>query len=217
MTLVDQRAAMDLFGDPPRRPGLDQYFTPTWLAERIAGELGPWLGRRVLEPSAGQGALALPIARAGAAKVLAVELDPGHAEVLRARAWNEGLTNLEVVVGDFLSSSFTPDDTLDRFDVVVTNPPYGNELDSRFVARALWSAPRVVAVVRSAFLHTAVRYRRVWTHARIEQHVVLVDRPDFGGDESAKYDYAVLALERLRSPRRTDECDFPRVRFWRRS
>lgn len=64
-----------------------------------AAELSP--DDLVIEPGAGFGTLTLALA-ARAGRVIAVELDPRLVEVLRANLAGSGLTNVEVLQGDFL-------------------------------------------------------------------------------------------------------------------
>ena len=98
------------------------FFTPedpaaemvAWAAEY----LGDPAGKRMLEPSAGEGALAEP-ARAAGAKVLTVENHGPSAQILRDKGF-------EVVERDFLSLSLAD---VGLFDVVVANPPFTKDQD----------------------------------------------------------------------------------------
>lgn len=83
-------------------------------------------GMRVLEPSAGRGAIALAAARAGAA-VDCVELQDQHAEAI-ADAHHRDVT---VLVADFLATSPQP-----VYDRVVMNPPFARQADIAHVEHA---------------------------------------------------------------------------------
>ena len=95
-TLEDTRAAWDRIA-----PGYDEFVTPThmWLASEGLRRAGLRPGMRFLDVAAGSGALSIPAARLGA-RVLSVDLSPTMVERLRARARDEGLSNLEVRVMD---------------------------------------------------------------------------------------------------------------------
>ena len=97
------------------------YTSETWNEERS----GPYERRRVLEPSAGRGRIALPAARAGH-DVVCVELQPDLAADL-ARA------GLRTVQGDFMEA--TPA-VLGLFDRVVMNPPFDRGRDCDHVRHA---------------------------------------------------------------------------------
>lgn len=103
-------------------------------------------GDRVLEPSAGEGALVAAIERRGAS-VFAVEYDARRAALLRSR-----FPGAIVEAGDFMA--LTPEATGGTFDAVVMNPPFALEgqpqADIDHVMHATrFAAPgaRVVAVM----------------------------------------------------------------------
>lgn len=96
---------------------------------------------RILEPSAGRGALARPMAQMGHL-VTCVEIQGQHAEELRQGGHYE-----KVVCGDFLDQSPA---VLGQFDLVVMNPPFDRGLDVDHVNHALrFLAPggRLVSVM----------------------------------------------------------------------
>lgn len=97
-------------------------------------------GMRVLEPSAGRGAIALAAARAGAV-VDCVEIQPDHANALVANRER----NITVITGDFLTTDPQP-----AYDRVVMNPPFAKDADLIHVKHA-WEAlkpgGRLVAVM----------------------------------------------------------------------
>jgi ubiquinone/menaquinone biosynthesis C-methylase UbiE len=82
--------------------GYDEFVTPAsnWvLAEDALRRTGLRPGMRLLDVASGSGALSIPAARAGA-DVLAVDISPAMIEHLKARARQEGLSNLEARVMD---------------------------------------------------------------------------------------------------------------------
>jgi len=166
-----------------------QWFSPPELAQRVVewafeGRAMERLGARVLEPSAGNGALVRPLVAAGA-DVYAVEIDMRYADELRALecvAW-VGDDFLEYQLGEW-----------PEFDLCVMNPPYENGLDVAFILHALKFAPRVVGIFRSQILHGKARKRELWTKVRPTRIAFLTERPDFGGDHGAMTDFVVLEL-----------------------
>jgi ubiquinone/menaquinone biosynthesis C-methylase UbiE len=109
------------------------------LANRVAGtrETLEWIGarpgERVLEVGPGPGRLLLPTARRVLPGGVAVGLDlqPGMARRLAARAAREGVANLAVAVGDAAALPFAPA----RFDAVYLSTVLG-EIHDRAAALA---------------------------------------------------------------------------------
>lgn len=116
-------------------PGVFRPISDTWLLARCARRLAP--GARALDLCTGSGAVAIDLARHGAARTTAV--DVSRRAVLTARL-NARLNRarVEVVRGDLLDAVAGR-----RFDLVVSNPPYVPALDGgvpdRGPARA-WDA-----------------------------------------------------------------------------
>ncbi|MFA7295687.1 MAG: hypothetical protein WC211_00705 [Dehalococcoidia bacterium] len=185
-------------GDTDRAKRLSQYFTPPRLAARIAEWAGV-RGLRVLEPSAGGGALRRACIDAGAEDVDCVEIDPRYIDSLRDERL--GL----VLSGSFLD--LRPSDWPDYvtgWDVGVLNPPYEKGLDGAFLAHVLLFAPRAVALVRLAALAGKDRGADLWEHVEITRLVILSTRPEFEGELAAggaKSDFVVVEYQR-RDPSR---------------
>lgn len=123
--------------------------TPEDIARRMVAIASPELGERVLEPSAGTGALlrclpgVLPFAgmKQSACDVVAVEVNRALAETLR----NEGLAQ-RVVCGDFLQCTV---EDLGRFDTIIMNPPFERGADVEHIVHAqqfLAPGGRLVAI-----------------------------------------------------------------------
>jgi len=176
-------------GDVERARRLSQYFTPARLANRIAA----WAdlrGRRVLEPSAGGGALRRAALEAGAFRVDCVELDPRFVESLELEELGR------VYAGSFLD--LRPIDLMPA-DVVLLNPPYEDGLDGLFLAHALEFAPRAVALVRLAALAGKDRGAALWANVQITRIAILSSRPEFEGELAAggaKSDFVVVEYQR---------------------
>lgn len=136
-----------------------QFFpTPSAAVPHILDAAGPLKGLRVLEPSAGTGALALAAKDFGA-DVLAIELDWQRAMHLKQ-------CGLEVWRADFLACNFKPEQ---RFARVLMNPPFNPCLDVQHVLHAwdcaLAEGGRLVAVITPRFQRSpsfqAARLRRL--------------------------------------------------------
>lgn len=117
------------------------YFpTPALVVKKVIDLASIEPGMRVLEPSAGRGALALAAVRAGAV-VDCVEIQPDHANALVA----ERERNITVITADFLTTDPQP-----VYDRVVMNPPFAREADLIHVKHAwetLKPGGRLVAVM----------------------------------------------------------------------
>ncbi|MBR8193784.1 SAM-dependent methyltransferase [Burkholderia vietnamiensis] len=104
-----------------------QFFRSTApVARRVCEAVNPTIGMRILEPSAGDGALADVLSAAGA-EVTCVELWDRNAQLLRRK----GYTVLEQ---DFLDLD---PDTVGRFPAIVANPPFTKNQDIAHVSHML--------------------------------------------------------------------------------
>ncbi len=101
---------------------------------------------QVLEPSAGQGALAVPLLQAGAI-LTAYELDADNFAKLTSNLANEANHGFTLHHGDFLKAAPLP-----LFDRVVMNPPFTRRQDIHHVRHAfrfLRVGGRLAAVMTS--------------------------------------------------------------------
>lgn len=117
--------------------------TPKALADRMAEAAGLEDGMRVLEPSAGTGALLRAALRAcdGALEMTAVEINTDLAMQLSA----EGLASTVEAGRDFLQCN----GDLGKFDRVIMNPPFSGAADIRHILHArqfLKPGGRIVAL-----------------------------------------------------------------------
>jgi predicted RNA methylase len=200
-----------LFGDEHLpKAGQSQWYTPADLAKRI----GSWSGfskvDRLLEPSAGRGALIAPLPFCD---WTAVELDSDNVMVLCGMQVKGLIT--EVVNSDFLTCTRS---RLGSFDGVIMNPPYEGNMDRDFVMHALDFAPRVIALLRSAYRHGEDRWKKVWRWVDPVRQVDLVGRPTFGkglkGD-SPMSDFAVWELRRRKTARKFGEPVTITTEWWK--
>jgi HemK-related putative methylase len=110
------------------------FLTSEFFAEFILSlELS---GKRVADVGTGSGILALAAAKAGAAKVVATDINPNAVATTVENARANSLDDrVQAVSGDLLAP--IPQDT--RFDVILTNPPFF-EGHARDVADRAWYA-----------------------------------------------------------------------------
>lgn len=190
-----------------RDTSLSQWFTPPALAAKVvewalAGSITVpghgAKGMRVLEPSAGNGALVLPLVAAGA-EVTAVEIDDRYLGDLRAL---HGLHT--VIVADFLQT----EPPSRGFDLCVMNPPYEDGQDVAFILHALKFAPRVVGIFTDRILFGVERKEGLWSQVR-PTRIAFQSRRPFKG---AQTDYVVAELiERIWDDPKPDAC---KLEWW---
>jgi predicted RNA methylase len=105
------------------------FYTPQAVADEVAA-LADVGGHLVLEPSAGDGALAKACLRAGAAGVYCVEMEATCLPALKA------IDHATVEIGDFLKMHVL------RVERIVMNPPFSKGQDLKHVAQAKkWLVP----------------------------------------------------------------------------
>lgn len=105
----------------------DFFATPAALADRVVALADIRPGDRVLEPSAGRGAIALAVRRAcPEARVICIEPLPDNRAVLEAEGF-------ELIGSDFLLEG----DVVGAFDAIVMNPPFSKRADLVHVEHAL--------------------------------------------------------------------------------
>lgn len=107
-----------------KKKTLQQFYTPEALADLIAQRAGV-SGHRVLEPSAGHGALAQACLRHGATFVQCVDINPDCKTLLTR-------TRFGITIADFLQVKPEP-----VYPRIVMNPPFTRGQDIRHVAHAL--------------------------------------------------------------------------------
>jgi predicted RNA methylase len=182
-------AQIDLIEGTTRDLSKSQWFTPPELAQKVVEWANIFRSEgptpRVLEPSAGNGALVRPLVAAGA-HVMACEIDGRYAPELEAMP-------IDRVWGDFLTFEVSE---LNTFDLVVTNPPYERTeqcpqgQDVAFILHALKFAPRVVGIFTDRILFGVERKEGLWSKVR-PTRIAFQSRRPFKG---AQTDYVVLEL-----------------------
>jgi len=131
-----------------QKKALQQFFTPPELAARMVeqAEIAPSMS--VLEPSAGDGAIADEVAKVPGVDLHCMELDPKLCKTLRAKGY-------ETWEGDFLEAPARC-----QFDRVVMNPPFENHQDIQHVEHAyslLKPGGRLVSIMSPAFTFQTTR------------------------------------------------------------
>ena len=101
--------------------------TPKALVDRVLAMVDIKPGMRLLEPQAGEGAFAVPMAQlaGGKSQVTACELLPGNVRKLSALGFTD------IWAGDFLDMQPQP-----IFDLVVMNPPFSHGADIKHIMHA---------------------------------------------------------------------------------
>lgn len=102
-----------------------EFFTPNELASKVVEMASVW-GKQVLEPSAGDGILAMACMAAGAQSVLCVEIQSKHCKTLKEKGFHYTIND------DFLK--LKPEA---KFGRVVMNPPFTKKQDVKHVLHAL--------------------------------------------------------------------------------
>jgi hypothetical protein len=126
----------------PEKKSHQFYPTPSDLAERVVDMADIKKGHRVLEPSAGQGALADLVPKT--AKLVCVEISSVNAEILKTKGH-------DVLEEDFLGLDNVE---FSSFDRVVMNPPFHNSFALSHIRHALTFLGKggvLVAIVPSSY------------------------------------------------------------------
>lgn len=103
------------------------FYTPSTIVERVMAHLpdADLTGKLMLEPSAGEGAIADALQAAGA-EVECVEIDPQSIDILSRKGYY-------ILGDDFLSLITLPR----HYDAIVMNPPFSKGQDVQHVTHAL--------------------------------------------------------------------------------
>jgi predicted RNA methylase len=133
--ILDTGVAVDL------KKKFQSFYTPELLARRVV-QMASVEGKRVLEPSAGNGALANECLTQGATMVDCIEIDPEMKSVLESDV-------KPVIIGDFMRMQH--DHFGCQHERVTMNPPFQNRQDLKHVGHAkrfLKSGGRLVAIMQ---------------------------------------------------------------------
>lgn len=174
----------------------DWWPTPPRLADRIVAWAGLVDGERIVEPSAGDGALVRAVTRhehgPSPTHITAVELRAEREPELLAAGADD------VVIGDWptVAATWAMRDR-PSFDLAIANPPFS--LIAQHVFPMVAVARRAVVLLPLTALEGQERHREVWSRVVLERLAILVSRPRFGGHTSPATAYCVAELRRRRA------------------
>jgi hypothetical protein len=165
----------------------DFYETPGWCVDLILPKLGELTEKKILEPSAGRGAIVVRLIVKGANPfaITAVELDSERANTLRA-------SRCAVECQDFLlrdPAARAPGPH--RWDLIIMNPPFSAAQEHiEHALRFLASGGKCAALLRLAFVCS--KKRAAFRGAHPFDLYPLASRPSFTGNGTDSADYAWL-------------------------
>ncbi len=209
-----QQADVNLLGEPLLDPAQSQWFTPMWLARKLASWVQP--NQLVLEPSCGTGNLIAALLEQGHPpnRICGVERDQRMAEFARARFDDK----VRITWCDF----FTPGHhRMPGWDVVLGNFPFEDNEHLYFTRDALLIAPAVIAIYPSSFEFSQERDAQLWaTKGVVRRRARMPERVRYEGGAtstagSGSFDSVALKIARRHGPRRTGEVLDVREECWR--
>lgn len=152
------------------------YATPADLARTVVSAVGHLAGKRVLEPSAGDGALA-DLARAAGADVVTIENWNVNVLKLQAKGYN-------VMERDFLT--VTPEE-IGLFDAIVANPPFSRGMDMKHVEHMLkfLKPGGTLSVLTSTSWEAGSQRRQAAFRQMLEEHKAYIERVAPGAFKSS--------------------------------
>lgn len=160
----------------PERPAHDYYRTPEWVVQRFLDAWAPTIDapRSVLEPAAGDGALLPPLRCTWPdATIDAWDIEPRHEGIKRR---------------DF----FWFEDTPQRYDLVITNPPFRAAEEFVHYGRSrLRPGGHLALFLRLGFLGGQAR-KALWLQHPLTELYAMSQRASFRPDSSSTdwYEYA---------------------------
>lgn len=195
---------MSATGRGGERSADDFYETPAWATDALIRRIGPVVGKRILEPSAGAGGIVRRLIAAGAKPddITAIEVDEARAERCGLM-----LNCFGAVHGRFEEWVYGPlgeaaRSLTARFDLVVMNPPFSlAEEHIRLAILLLAPGGLCCALERLAFGCSRKRaaFRKAYPYDKIE----LACRPGFtpdGGTDAADYAWFLFGTRADGSP-----------------
>ncbi|MEY4078803.1 MAG: hypothetical protein RIS80_572 [Actinomycetota bacterium] len=151
-----------------RVTGKEQYYTPPALAEALVLEVkklvGDFASRTVVEPAGGTGSFVEAAERAGAKRVLSVDIEPKHERV---------------GYGDYLSVELPAHDA-----ITISNPPFGrnNSLSIPFFNRAADHSEFIAFIVPRSWRKWSVINRLDRRFHLVADHDIDIDYVDALGE-----------------------------------
>lgn len=154
-----------------RVTGKEQFYTPTDLAERLVEVVAQCVPnfktRTVLEPAGGTGAFVEAAEKAGAARVLSIDIEPKHARVTKA--------------------NFLEHELPERDAITISNPPFGrnNSLSIPFFNRAADHSEYICFIVPRSWRKWSVINRLDLRFELIHDEDLQIDYVDETGERIA--------------------------------
>jgi predicted RNA methylase len=154
-----------------RVTGKEQYYTPAELAERLVAEankhIPDFAKRVVIEPAGGTGAFVEAAKKAGATKILSVDIEPKHSDVKQA--------------------NFLDHEIPEHNAVTISNPPFGrnNSLSIPFFNRAAEFSEYIAFIVPRSWRKWSVINRLDKNFELIHDEDLQIDYVDDTGNHLA--------------------------------
>lgn len=154
-------------------------------------------GKRVADVGTGTGILALAAARSGAARVVAIDINPHAARAAAENAAANGLDARVTAVCSDLFSDVAPDA---QFDVILSNPPFfaGEPLD---LADRAWHAGPAYRDIAPLFDQARQRlapdgcmYVVLSSHADLDLFGTMIERAGFSAHRAAERSILIESL-----------------------
>jgi predicted RNA methylase len=120
---------MILTGEITTPQDIDYFPTPANIVELMISNADLRPEHEVLEPSAGRGAIALAVQRAGARRLVCIEKDAANVTALRAALGAKGVGD----AADFMDLTVAD---LGGFDRIIMNPPFSKRADIKHIIHA---------------------------------------------------------------------------------
>lgn len=199
---MSQLSIIDAGPEPDR--ALSAWHTPPALAQALVDLAGGFLTAsqavrprpeplRILEPSAGSGALVRALLGRTAGyelRVTACEIDPRFEDALCSLS-----DRVDVEIVDYIAR---PAPT-ERYHLAVTNPPYSGGEEVHHIAKLMDECERVVALLPARSLHGRERHERIWSRCEpggawhLRDVVHCIARPKFS-DQGGKDEVVLVHL-----------------------
>lgn len=155
------------------------FFTPAWLAEKVVDMADIRREDTILEPSAGEGAIADAVLRRcpwAAPNLDLNEIQPEKVKFIKGKGY------ANVLQYDFLSSDFSKA----GYDKIVMNPPFAKQADIKHVLKAwelLNAGGRLVSIMSAAVKFRSTNLTTAFREI-IAKHGVIEDVPEGAFKES---------------------------------